>query len=391
MVVKRMTQELYDSLAPLRARSVREVIEAPVIVDGKSPISEVIGVLAEANAYEAFIPLHNKVASINMRDVLGYRDISSARPSTLGKITPTLTREQNLGYAARVMTRYRLRALPVVEQNKIVGQASARAIVRIVNDAEISKVRAQDIMTPHPISVRAEDKGATAKGLMIRNNIDHLPVMQDGKLAGVVTSTHLVMAKVPSEKVGRRSLGLDALTRMTFPVIGVADRNVITSDVGDTVHAVTDLLVEMGSTYSVVMLGEEVQGIITARDVVGLLEESVEEVVPAFIVGLPDDPFEAELAKSKFTSVVKLLRRVSPEIEEARCNMKIRDKEGERRRYEVDVHLITPYERITYTNAGWDLGRMFDQASDSLKKRLAHRPSRKRRSMRYRTDLYTIE
>jgi CBS domain-containing protein len=205
----------------------------------------------------------------------------------------------------------------------------------------------------------------------------------------MVTSTHIVKATVPSERVGRRSLGVDKLIRLDFPVIGIADRDVVTCKPTDTLQSVTGLIIDTNSTYSIIKVWDEVQGIITHRDIVALLEEKIEEDIPAFIVGLPDDPFDAELAKSKFIGLIKLLRKVSPEIEEARCNMKIRDIQGERRRYEVDVNIITPYRRHTYTNIGWDLAKIFDQISDGLKKKMAHRPSRKKReSVRYRTDHY---
>ncbi len=392
MILKRMVPQLYDSFNPLRKRSVKELMEKPVIVSANSSISKVIGVLTENDAYDAFIPLSGKVASINMRDILGFKDIVSAKPSVIGKIVPNLSYESSLGYAARIMSSYRLRALPIVEHNRIVGQITAKAVVKAVNQAGIGRMRADDIMTGNPILIRAKDKAATAKELMIRQKIDHLPVMQDGKLVGIATSAHMVRAKLPSEKIGRRSLGVDKIIRLDFPVLGIADRNVVTCNVNDTLQSVTDLLMDRNSTYSIVKLAEEVQGIITYRDIVALLEERVEEDIPTFIIGLPDDPFDAELAKSKFTATVKLLRKVSPEIEEARCRMKVKNMGGERRRYEVDVNLITPYERITYTNIGWDLAKMFDQLSDALKKKLAHRPSRKRReSVRHRTNYYLPE
>ena len=390
MVLKRMVPKLYDSFNSLRQRSVKELIEKPVIVDADSSISQVIGVLTEADAYDAFIPLSNNVASISMRDMLESKDIASAKPSTIGKIVPNLSYESSLGYAARIMSYYRLRALPVVERNRIVGQITAKAIVKTINEGGVGGIRAADIMTRSPILLRAKDKGATAKGIMVRHKIDHLPVMENNKLVGIVTSAHMVRTKIPSEKIGRRSIGIDKIIRLDFPVLGIADRNVVTCKADDTLQSVTGLMIDSNSTYSIVKFADEVQGIITYRDIVALLEERTEEDLPAFIVGLPDDPFEAELAKSKFFSIVKLLRKSSPDIEEARCNMKMRDIRGARKRYEVDINVITPYERITYTNAGWDLARIFDQVSDGLKKKLAHRPSRKRReSMRYRTDYYT--
>ncbi|MEM2759617.1 MAG: CBS domain-containing protein [Nitrososphaerales archaeon] len=392
MVLKRMIPLLYDSLTPLRNRSVRQFMEAPLVVDANSSISNIIGVLDEAKGYEAFIPLSNKIASINIRDILGARHIVSAKPSVIGKIVPSLSYDSNLGYAARIMSYYRLRALPIVENNEIVGQITAKSVVRGIKDVAVGGVKASDIMTPKPIMVRAKDKAASAKGIIIRHRIDHLPVMEENRLVGMVTSMHMIKAMLPSERIGRRELGMDKLVRFGFPVIGIADRDVVISKPDDSLQSVTSLIADTNSTYSLVKVWEEVQGIITYRDIVALLEEKVEEDIPAFIVGLPDDPFDAELAKSKFTNLIKLLRKVSPEIEEARCYMKIRDMQGERRRYEVDINIITPYRRHTYTNIGWDLAKMFDQVSDGLKKKLAHRPSRKRKeSVRYRTDHYISE
>jgi hypothetical protein len=66
------------------------------------------------------------------------------------------------------------------------------------------------------------------------------------------------------------------------------------------------------------------------------------------------------------------LKKLVPEIEEARCKIKQRDITGERRRYEVDASVITPYVRHSYINSGWDLAKMFDEMDESLKKKFTH-------------------
>jgi hypothetical protein len=56
---------------------------------------------------------------------------------------------------------------------------------------------------------------------------------------------------------------------------------------------------------------EELQGIATHRDFMTLLAApKPESDVPIFMVGLPDDPFEAEATKSKFRRTVNQLRRI---------------------------------------------------------------------------------
>jgi hypothetical protein len=144
-------------------------------------------------------------------------------------------------------------------------------------------------------------------------------------------------------------------------------------------------MVSQDSTYCVIEAIDEVQGIITYRDIITLLGEKVEEEIPIFLIGLPDDPLDAELAKSKFANLVKLLKKMYPDIEQARCHLKIRDIQGARKRYEVDANIISTHRVTSYVNVGWDLAKMFDQMSDSLKKRMAHRVTQRQRESRYST------
>lgn len=95
----------------------------------------------------------------------------------------------------------------------------------------------------------------------------------------------------------------------------------------------------------------------------------VDEDLPAFIVGLPEDVFEADLAKSKFVQTIRFLKQIVPEIEEARCKMKRIHTAGKKSHYEVDVSIITPYKINVYANSGWDLATIFYEMSESLKKR----------------------
>jgi hypothetical protein len=74
---------------------------------------------------------------------------------------------------------------------------------------------------------------------------------------------------------------------------------------------------------------------------------------------------------------------VYPDIEEARCCLKIREIQGARKRYEVDSNIISTHTVTSYSNSGWDLAKMFDQMSDSLKKRMAHRITTKQKQSRY--------
>ena len=92
------------------------------------------------------------------------------------------------------MNLHRLRSLLVIDQDNqkvIIGQISSKRIIKHIYDTLLKKkinfqkmISASDIMTQELITIDATDKFDTAKGIMIKNSIDHLPVVekqQDGK------------------------------------------------------------------------------------------------------------------------------------------------------------------------------------------------------------------
>lgn len=397
MSLKGITSELYNALDKIRNKKVGDLMEPPILADANSPISKIIGILTDQKVYDVFIKKRNTVTSINIRNLLSVRgDITSTKASSLAKSIPNLSeKESNVGYAARIMSHYRIRALPILQGNDIIGQISAKGIVKAIYEdvfkgRRMSVVSAADIMTPNPIVIGPKDKVSTARGVMIRNRIDHLPIIdQQDKLVGVVTSAHIAGKIPPTGRIGRRSRGIDKKSiRFDISAMGIADHdNAITiSSIDDSLRSITGLMIDKNSTNSVLNGRDKVQGIIIYKDIVALLGEKIKEDIPAYIIGLPEDLVAASLAKSKFIQLIRLLRKTFPQIQEAKCHIKLRNSEGKRKRYEVYVSIITPHKSHTYTRVGWNLTLIFDQMSDSLKKKLAHRPSeRHKKSRRHAT------
>ncbi|HXG14141.1 MAG TPA: CBS domain-containing protein [Candidatus Nitrosotenuis sp.] len=58
----------------------------------------------------------------------------------------------------------------------------------------ILSFRAEDIMTPNPVTVDADDDVSTAALLMIRNGISGLPVVKKSLLCGIMTKSDIVKA-----------------------------------------------------------------------------------------------------------------------------------------------------------------------------------------------------
>jgi CBS domain-containing protein len=356
---------------------VKTLIDPPVLMTREEPLSRIISTLIQTNSYDIFIELLGKIAAVNIRDIIGIKDIKTTRPSLIGKIIPALQLDSVIAEAARIMSHYRMRTVPVIDDNKIVGQISAKRIVELIsrNLAENKLgILASDVMTGSPIVIGSNKTISSAKSIMKRRRIDHLPVIDNGNLVGIITSSDIMQLMLPTERIGKKSIGIDNTEdRLNLEISGVVNKDVITADVSESLQSVCDHMISTGSTYCIIKVWDEVQGIITYRDVVALLGEKIEEDIPMFIIGLPDDPLDAELAKSKFANIIKFLRRIYPDIEQAHCRIKLRKITGARKRYEIDVHVLSTHGGITYTKNGWDLATLFDEMTNALKKKISHK------------------
>jgi len=402
MISQETSRKMHESLKDIYTMKIKDFVENPVLTKADIAVSKIIGMMLKEKVHEVFIQLPDEAIScINIRDILSSTNIDTLKSSTIGKRIPSLTEGDNIGNAARIMNLHRLRSLPVIDQDNqkvIIGQISSKRIIKHIYDTLLKKksnfqkmISAADIMTQELITIDPTDKFDTAKGIMIKNSIDHMPIVetqQDGRtmIKGMVTSNHIIQTLIPAESIGRRSLGSEHDLKSKQEIIGLADKNVTTIKPDDTLTSVINSLLSANSTYAIVQSSDNIMGIITYRDIISLLGEQTQSEIPVYIIGLPaEDPFEADLVKSKFHSIINHLSRISPKIEEARCKIKIKDIEGERKRYEVSANIYTTHRRHIYTsNKSWDLASIFDDMSEGLKKQVKHeKDERQKDSVRH--------
>ena len=93
-----------------------------------------------------------------------------------------------VGSAARKMEKLRIRHLPVVEGGRLVGIVSDRDLMRGSPNASCGEV-----MTAAPVTCLANASVSHVARLMIEHKIDSIPIVNySGTLAGLVTSTDLL-------------------------------------------------------------------------------------------------------------------------------------------------------------------------------------------------------
>lgn len=109
----------------------------------------------------------------------------------------------SLGIARRIMAKHRINQLPVVEDEKLVGIVTDRDVrdayptsIMIDRGKEIDKFAdsytVEEVMTFNVMSVCPETPLVTAVRLLRRHRIGSLPVVEEGKLVGIITRSDIL-------------------------------------------------------------------------------------------------------------------------------------------------------------------------------------------------------
>lgn len=359
----------------LKNIAVSALMSEALLTDPETELSKVIGMLKNNDAYEVFSVQAGKVLMATVRDLLNAKNLITSRISNISTTVPKLSPDDKLGSAVRILSEYRIRALPVVQKGKVAGALKIKDIAEAMQDVVPSNAKVSSIMTPNPITLDATDTVLKAKNLMLRRKIDHLPIMKNGRLAGIINSNSILYATRPPE---RQSEGGFAFQGALSSVDEIMNAHVLEFAPNDSLQKLIAEMLKMRVNAALITWSHELHGIATFRDVVKILAEEAKQEPQTYIVGLPDDPFEAETAKTKFSKIVATLSK-SMEIVEARAKIKMQkgSKDRERRRYQVMVSIATLSNIHNFSREGFQLSDVFDQLQQSIRRINVKKPKTK--------------
>ncbi len=82
---------------------------------------------------------------------------------------------------------------PVTEKDRLVGIITLSDITRIPDDKRVN-LRVEDVMNRNVISVTPDDNLEDALKILIKNDIGRLPVVDNGRLVGIITRSDIMKA-----------------------------------------------------------------------------------------------------------------------------------------------------------------------------------------------------
>ena len=121
------------------------------------------------------------------------RDILKAK----GNKVFTVSADATLSEVVRELVRHNIGSLVVFNGDELVGIITERDILRTMADLadRLDDVAIKSRMTTHVLSGSPDDEVSKTMGLMTEKRIRHLPIVEDGRLAGMVSIGDVVKAQ----------------------------------------------------------------------------------------------------------------------------------------------------------------------------------------------------
>ena len=375
---------IHEHFDEIMNTKIDSLISSPVLVDPSNTISHVISALSKNDAFDAFCIEKGATMCVNIRNLLLGKDIANMKVRSFLHPISSLRKGDPVEKAVTILTHNRLREIPVVENDSIIGVVRAKDILKLISSLDNRWIKANQVFTPNPVVIDKKTSLATARKIMSSKRFDHLPVVDGDKVLQVLTSYHLLQTVLPPEHVGRKDLGSKQIHRLGSAVGNLGTNRMANCTSLDDLSDVISSMLHADTTFCLVSLRDQLQGIITYRDILNLLGTKVKNTIPLFIVGMPKED-NANLIKEKLTKILDRLQRVYPDVQEAKVYVKKLHGAGSRYNYEVSAVIITPHQKHVFSRTGYDLSKVFDEISGRLMRLLS-----KRAKKRYKLSIRKI-
>jgi CBS domain-containing protein len=194
-------------------------------------------------------------------------DPANTKVKSLMRPAPRVDPEMALSKVAKLMIQSGVKQIPVFEKEKLTGLVTDDHIIHGAVAQDWGKTLIDQIMTKAPFTIEADRTTGAVLSLFKEHDISHLPVMDGGKLVGIVSTQDIIeqvfqpnqrqtLGDIKGEKI--EVLAIPAKGVMTSPVVTVSPTTKI-AEAEKTMH-------KQNVHCLVVTSNDKVVGIITKLD-----------------------------------------------------------------------------------------------------------------------------
>ena len=256
--------------------------EEIITIDKDQNLSDALKLLRKHNVSRLPVTNHKElVGIISERDIaakLGsskYESMPASRlhiSSVMVKDVFTVPETMQLDEVAKLMLENGIGSVPVMDDDgNMVGIVSKADFVTLAVGIAFDKITVKEIMTKDLTVVSPTERLVHARRLMIEDHVGRLPVVEDEKLVGMLTSKDLMRAFIDFRKKVPEKYQKSQIKEVLVEYIMSSNPTVTSKDA--TISEVAKVMIETGYNGLPVLEGNQVVGIITQTDILRLIEK----------------------------------------------------------------------------------------------------------------------
>ena len=251
-----------------------------ITVDKDQNLSDALKLLRKHNVSR--LPVTNKkelVGIISERDIANKLGSSKAEnmpasrfhiSSVMVKDVITVPETMQLGDVAKIMLDNGIGSVPVMDDGKMVGIVSKADFVTLATGIAFDKITVKEIMSKELIAVSSTERLVHARRQMLESHVGRLPVVDEEELVGMITSKDLMRAFIDFRKKVPEKYQKSQIKEVLVEDIMSTNPTFVTKDMSIT--EISNIIMETGFNGLPVVEDDEVIGIITQTDILKLIE-----------------------------------------------------------------------------------------------------------------------
>ncbi len=268
----------------------------------KKGLPPVLAVLNEKGKYEGVI---------TRRAILRSRlDPATTKVKSLMVTAPQIGLDDPISKLAKLMIESGIRQLPLFDKSKLLGFVTVEGVIHAGVNAEWGTTKVETIMTKAPHTIESNRSVGAVLSLMREFGISHVPVMDSGKLAGIV-SIQDILENIywPQRRQTTGDIVGEKIETLSVPVKGIMARHVISVDPQISLREAEKKMHEHDISCLTIVSGERLVGMITRLDFlepISQLEKAVQKLTIQFgVKGIDVSPEQQSFMMDEFDSFVR--------------------------------------------------------------------------------------
>jgi len=313
----------------------------------------------------------NYLGVVGEKQLIRSRVEDDTKAAALVKSAPRVQRNEDVREVARMLVEGGVKLAPVYEGEKLYGIVTEDAILEAVLE-NLDALTVEQIFTEDVVTIGEKDRVGQAINSLREHGISRLPVVNDARLTGVLTTHDIVdFAVRDEERQGRGDRRGDVDRMLDLPVYDLMSNPVITTTPGTSVRDAVETMLGEDIAGLVVTPDEDdgiVAGVVTKTDVLRALTYTEQETMDVQVtnVSLLDTLTREEIVAS-ITDVVDKYQRMSVQHAHVRFH-EHKEKLRGTPLIQCQIRLRTSHGQVAGSGEGYGADHAFHVALDKLER-----------------------